>query len=58
MKAIDFKQIERIVVRSTNWVGDAVMTTPAMGALRATFPDAEIVVIANPLVAELFQHHP
>ena len=34
------------------------MTTPAMGAIRATFPRAEIVVAANPLVAELFRHHP
>lgn len=46
------------MVRSTNWVGDAVMTTPAMGALRAAFPDAEIVVVANPLVSELFSSHP
>lgn len=34
------------------------MTTPAMGALRAAFPRAEIVVAANPPVAELFRHHP
>jgi heptosyltransferase-2 len=34
------------------------MTTPAMGALRSSFPSAEIVVAANPLVAELFRHHP
>jgi heptosyltransferase-2 len=34
------------------------MTTPAMGAIRAAFPQAEIVVAANPLVAELFRHHP
>ncbi len=46
------------MVRSTNWVGDAVMTTPAMGALRSAFPEAEIVVVANPLVSELFSYHP
>ncbi|APG28965.1 lipopolysaccharide heptosyltransferase II [Syntrophotalea acetylenivorans] len=46
------------MVRSTNWVGDAVMTTPAMGNIRAAFPDAEIVVVANPLVSELFSFHP
>ncbi len=27
------------------------MTTPAMGVLRSFFPTAEIVVVANPLVA-------
>ncbi|NLI83593.1 MAG: lipopolysaccharide heptosyltransferase II [Deltaproteobacteria bacterium] len=48
----------RILVRSTNWIGDAVMTTPAMAALRAFFPAARITVAANPSVAELFSPHP
>ena len=34
------------------------MTTPAMSAVRAAFPRAEIVVAANPIVAELLRHHP
>ena len=50
--------IRKILVRSPNWIGDAVMTTPAMGAVRSSFPRAEILVAANPIVAELFQHHP
>ncbi|MBE0597887.1 MAG: lipopolysaccharide heptosyltransferase II, partial [Desulfuromonadales bacterium] len=50
--------IERILVRAVNWIGDAVMTTPALGAIRASFPQAEITVAANPLVAELFRVHP
>lgn len=58
MKTIDPKTVRRIMLRSTNWVGDAVMTTPAMADLRNAFPDAEIVVIANPLVAQMFTHHP
>jgi len=48
----------KIFVRATNWIGDGVMMTPALGAVRETFPDAEIVVAANPLVAQLFSHHP
>lgn len=48
----------RILVRAVNWIGDAVMTTPALGRVRAGFPDAEIVIVANPLVAQLFTHHP
>lgn len=51
-------KIRKILIRSTNWIGDAVMTTPAMGAVRATFPEAEITVAANPAVAELFSPHP
>ena len=52
------QSLQKILVRSTNWIGDAVMTTPALVALRSQYPQAEIVVLANPLVAELFQFHP
>jgi len=34
------------------------MTTPALAAVRTHFPTAEIVIVANPLVAELFSPHP
>jgi heptosyltransferase-2 len=49
--------IERILIRSTNWLGDAVMTTPAIDAIRASFPEARITLLATPLVAELFSPH-
>ncbi|TLM66214.1 MAG: lipopolysaccharide heptosyltransferase II [Deltaproteobacteria bacterium] len=41
-----------------NWIGDAVMATPALQAVRRAFPQAHLAVIANPLVAELFVAHP
>jgi len=31
-----------IVVRGTNWIGDSVMTVPALRALRQVFPDSKI----------------
>ena len=34
----------KILVRGTNWVGDAVMTIPALRELRRIFPDAEIAL--------------
>lgn len=46
------------MVRTANWVGDAVMTLPAMTAVRETYPEAYIVVVANPLVAQLLENHP
>lgn len=52
------KPPRRILVRAVNWIGDAVMTTPALGRIRAAFPDAEIVIVANLLVAQMFTHHP
>ena len=49
---------QRILVRTTNWIGDAVMTTPALRAIRETFPSSHITIVANPLVAQLFECHP
>lgn len=48
----------KIMVRATNWIGDAVMSLPALEALRARFPRAEIVLVAKPWVGELYWHHP
>jgi len=47
----------KILIRSVNWIGDAVMTTPAIAAVREHFPQAEITLLANPLVAQLFSPH-
>jgi heptosyltransferase-2 len=46
------------VVRSTNWIGDAVMTTPAVRAIRRNFPKAHISMLAKPWVAPVFAHSP
>lgn len=51
-------QFRNILVRATNWIGDAVMSIPALRALRARFPDAQISVLARPWVAGLYQSEP
>ena len=48
----------RILIRGTNWIGDAVMSEPALSAIRQTFPKADITLLVKPAVAELFQQHP
>lgn len=48
----------RILVRATNWVGDAVMSLPALRALRERFPKAEISILAKPWVADLYGREP
>ena len=48
----------KILVRATNWVGDAVMSLPALQALRAHHPEAEISVLARPWVADLYKREP
>lgn len=50
--------IRNILIRAVNWIGDAVMSTPALAAVRQTFPNARITLLANPLVAQLFLTHP
>jgi len=47
-------QFSNILVRATNWVGDAVMSVPALQQLRAHFPDARISILARPWVADLY----
>ena len=44
----------RILIRATNWVGDAVMALPALRAVRAKFPEAHIAILARPYVSELY----
>ncbi len=48
----------RIVVRGVNWLGDAVMTTPALRRLRERFPDAEIVLLTHEKLTGLWPGHP
>ena len=47
-------RFRRILVRATNWVGDAVMSVPALQALRASYPQARISILARPWVAGLY----
>lgn len=50
--------ITRILIRSANWVGDAVMSLPAIASVRLTFPQAKISILAKHPVAELFHKNP
>ncbi len=45
----------KIVVRGTNWVGDAVMTIPAIRELRRVFPDAHIVLHTRSWARGIFE---
>jgi heptosyltransferase-2 len=51
-------QFNKILVRATNWVGDAVMSIPALQALRERFPSAYIAILARPWVASLYGREP
>jgi heptosyltransferase II len=48
----------RILIRGTNWLGDAVMTTPALLRLREKFPDAHIAMLSPGKLKDLWLNHP
>jgi heptosyltransferase-2 len=48
------EHIKRVVVRGTNWVGDAVMTVPALRELRHVLPGAHITLVSRPGTADIF----
>ncbi len=47
--------IERVLIRGTNWIGDVVMTLPAVSAIRKAWPSAKLFVLAKPWVAEVYR---
>ena len=48
----------RILVRGVNWLGDAVMTAPALIRLREAHPQAFLALLAHEKLADLWRHHP
>lgn len=52
------RNAKKVLVRGTNWIGDAVMTLPALASIRKTFPSAEIHMLAKPWVAEVYKLSP
>ena len=48
----------RVLVRGVNWLGDAVMTTPALLRLREALPGAHITLLTQQKLADLWLGHP
>lgn len=46
--------INKILIRGTNWIGDAILTLPAVASVRATYPKAHIAILVKPLVADVY----
>jgi len=51
-------EMEKILIRGVNWIGDAVMTLPAIAAIRKFYPHAQISLLVKPSVAPLFENSP
>ena len=49
---------QRILIRGVNWLGDAVMSTPALERLRQALPQSEIALLTPARLAEVWRHYP
>ncbi len=47
-----------IMIRAANWVGDAIMTTPVIRAVRKNYPLSKIFVLAKPWVIPVYENNP
>jgi heptosyltransferase-2 len=54
----ELTNVKRLLVRATNWVGDAVMSLPTLRALRQRFPGTRISILALDWVAGLYSREP
>jgi len=50
--------IKKILVVLPNWIGDAVMSVPAISQIRERFPSDRITIIGLPHISELFYESP
>lgn len=49
---------KNILIRGVNWIGDGIMTLPALRAVRKSMPEANISLLVKPWVSPLFEHNP
>lgn len=47
--------MENILIRGVNWIGDAVMSLPAVKAIRKLHPDSKISILVKEKVADVFK---
>ncbi len=48
----------KILIKGTNWIGDAIMTFPAISLLRRVYPSARMDLLARSWVAPIYRCHP
>ncbi|MCE2414464.1 lipopolysaccharide heptosyltransferase II [Candidatus Poribacteria bacterium] len=47
-----------LVCQTGGWIGDMVMLTPALRALKQAFPESRLELLLRPRVADLMESHP
>ena len=47
-----------LVCQTGGWIGDMVLLTPALRALKNAYPESNLTLLLRPLVADLMETHP
>jgi ADP-heptose:LPS heptosyltransferase len=50
--------VQRVLLINSTALGDLLFSTPAIRALKETFPDWRLDLLVNPKFASLVQHNP
>ncbi len=53
-----FQRIENILIKETNWIGDVIMTLPALEYIKKLFPQTRISVLIKQEIADLLKNNP
>ena len=54
----DFSQVNRILVRGVNWVGDAILSYPTVQQLKTLFPKSHLAILIPSYLADLWKSFP
>jgi heptosyltransferase-2 len=54
----DFNRVDRILVRGVNWVGDTILTDPAVQRLKTCFPRSHLAILVRDGLAGLWKTFP
>ena len=55
MKPFDPGKVRTLLIRGTNWVGDSILSLPALKQARLNFPQAKITLLVLPWVAGIYE---
>jgi heptosyltransferase II len=54
VRKVEPDEVKRLLIRATNWVGDAVMSVPALREIRRVFRRAHITILVKPWVQDVY----
>ena len=49
------RSVKHLMIRGTNWIGDSVMSLPALRELRRLYPEHHLSLLVTPWVSSLFE---